>query len=122
MLAKSRVETLKAITIPRLELSAAIISTRLDKMMKEELDMKLDESVFWTDSNCVLKYFGNKSTRFQTLVTNRVSKIQDATETPQWIYLIYVNTYSDPADDASRRLMAIELLGSDRWLKGPVVL
>jgi hypothetical protein len=62
LLAKSRLATLKAITIPRLELSAAIITTRLDNMMKEELDRKLDESVFWTDSTCVSKYIGNENT------------------------------------------------------------
>jgi hypothetical protein len=85
-------------------------------MMKGELDMKVNESVFWTDSTCVLKYIGNESTRFQTFVANRVSKIQDATELSQWKY---VNTSSNRADDASRGLAAREILKKERWLKGP---
>jgi hypothetical protein len=88
-------------------------------MMKGELNMKVDESVFWTDSTCVLKYIGNESTRFQTFVANRVSKIQDATELCQWKY---VNTSSNPADGASRGLTARELLEEERWLKGPGLL
>jgi hypothetical protein len=79
MLANSRLPLLKAMSIttaesyhdPKIGMVAAIIATRLDKMMKKELDMKLDESLFWTDSTCVLKYIGNKSTRFQTFVINR---------------------------------------------------
>jgi hypothetical protein len=116
LIGKSRLAPLKAMTIPRLELSAAVVATRLNKMMTGELDMKVDESVFWTDSTCVLKYIGNESTRFQTFVANRVSKIQDATELSQWKY---VNTRSNPADDASRGLTAKELLEEERWLKGP---
>ena len=116
LIGKSRLAPLKAMTIPRLELSAAVVATRLDKMMKQELDMKVDQSLFWTDSTCVLKYIGNESTRFQTFVANRVSKIQDATEMSQWKY---VNTNLNPADDASRGLTVQELLEGERWLKGP---
>ena len=53
---KSRVVPLKQITIPRLELSAASIAIRLDKMMRRELKLHIDDSVFWTDSTSVLKY------------------------------------------------------------------
>ena len=84
--------------------------------MNNELDIKVNESVFWTDSTCVLKYIANESTRFQTFVANRIAKIQDATETSQWRY---VNTSFNPADDASRGLTADELLGTCRWLNGP---
>ena len=116
LMGKSRLAPLKATTIPRLELSAAVTATRLDKMMNNELDIKVNESVFWTDSTCVLKYIANESTRFQTFVANRIAKIQDATETSQWRY---VNTSFNPADDASRGLTADELLGTYRWLNGP---
>ena len=116
LIGKSRLAPLKATTIPWLELSAAVVATRLNKMMNHELDMKIDESVFWTDSTCVLKYIANESTRFQTFVANRVAKIQDATEVCQWRY---VNTSSNPADDDSRGLTADELSENRRWLTGP---
>ena len=46
MMAKSRVTPLKQISIPRLELSAALVSTRLDYMIRKELTITLDDSVF----------------------------------------------------------------------------
>ena len=66
---KSRVASLKAISVPRLELSAATVSVRQDRMLKEELGMPLNcESVFWSDSMSVLRYVKNESTRFHTFV------------------------------------------------------
>ena len=63
LIGKSRLAPLKATTIPRLELSAAVVATKLDKMMRQELDISPDESIFWTDSTCVLSYTQNESRR-----------------------------------------------------------
>ncbi len=59
ILAKSRLTPLKKITIPRLELAAATLAVKVDSMLKRELDMKLVESTFWTDSTAVLCYIRN---------------------------------------------------------------
>eukprot|EP00112_Aurelia_sp_Birch-Aquarium-sp1_P026656 Seg960.8 transcript_id=Seg960.8/GoldUCD/mRNA.D3Y31 product="hypothetical protein" protein_id=Seg960.8/GoldUCD/D3Y31 len=59
VLAKSRLAPLKRVTIPRLELTAATLAVKLDSMMKRELDMKLGESVYWTDSTAVLRCIRN---------------------------------------------------------------
>lgn len=109
LIGKSRLVPLKAITIPRMELSAAVVATKLDKMMRRELDIKIDESIFWTDSTCVLSYIQNESRRFQTFVANRIAKIQDASEL-------------SPADDASRGLMVEEIIENERWMFSPAFL
>lgn len=57
VMGKSRVTPLKTITIPRLELTAATLASRIDRM-------QLLESTFWTDSQSVLKYLGNETKRF----------------------------------------------------------
>ena len=116
VIAKSRLTPLKRITIPRLELTAATLSVKLDSMLKRELDMKLGESVFWTDSTAVLRYIANESRRFHTYVGNRIAVIHDGSSPSQWRY---VDTSLNPADDASRGLSADGLINSHTWLYGP---
>ena len=115
MIAKSRLTPLKTISIPRLELSAATVSIRLDRMMRKELQLPIDASYFWTDSTTVLKYINNEDKRFHTFVANRVAVVRDGSDPSQWRH---VETKVNPADDASRGLTADEFLGSTRLMNG----
>ena len=118
-MAKSRLTPLKAMTIPRMELSAAVLATRLDNIIKQELDLPLDGSTFWTDSSCVLRYIKNKDKRFQTFVANRISAILDQSTAMQWRY---VETSLNPADEAFRGVTLDALLNNQRWTHGPAFL
>lgn len=55
---------LKAVTIPRLELTAAVFAVRVNLMLRVELKFQLDDSIFWTDSSSVLRYINNEDRRF----------------------------------------------------------
>ena len=98
VMGKARVATLKQVTIPRLELAAAVLAVRLDKMLSAQLQLNLSESVFWSDSMTVLKYIANTTTRFKT---NRVSVIQALSRVTQWRH---VRSKMNPADAASRAM------------------
>lgn len=113
---KSRLAPLKETTIPRLELFAAVVATRLDTMIGKEIDNPIDASLFWTDSTCVLGYISNEDKRFQTFVANRVARIREVSSPSHWRH---VPTRLNPADDASRGLSANELINNRRWLSGP---
>ena len=77
IMAKARVVPLKPVTIPRLELTAATVAVRIDRMMQDQLELPLEPSVFWTDSTSVLKYVLNETSRFQTFVANRLTVCQE---------------------------------------------
>lgn len=70
VMGKSRLALLKPVTIPRMELSAAVLSARLDRMIQEDIEFAIDQSLFWTDSTCVLCYVENEDKRYQTFVAN----------------------------------------------------
>jgi hypothetical protein len=60
VIGKARLPLLKVVMIPRLELSAAVVATRLDKMVRNKIDISIDASIFWTDSTTVLGYILNE--------------------------------------------------------------
>lgn len=106
-------------TIPRMELATAMLATRVDKVLKTELQMQLESSMFWIDSQSVLKYTANQHTRFHTFVANRIFIIREATEMTQWRY---ANTKINTADVASRGQTADKCMVNGRWIQGPDIL
>ena len=52
---KSRVAHVKQMTIPRLELSAALLAVRMNQTLQEEFQTKVDKTVIWSDSTVVLQ-------------------------------------------------------------------
>lgn len=115
VIGKSRVVPLKSITIPRLELTAALTSVKISTLLHNELDYANVVDYFWTDSNVVLGYIANDSKRFHVFVANRVQQIRSVTDPSQWNY---VNSINNPADIASRGSTPIEL-GRSSWFSGP---
>ena len=116
VISKARVAPLRETTIPRLELCAAVLSAKLDGMIRNEMDITVSRSVFWTDSSVVLQYVHNEDKRFHTFVANRISVIHTASTPAQWRY---VNSELNPADDVSRGLSAEGIMNSSRWFGGP---
>lgn len=90
LFAKARVAPLKPITIPRLELTAAVVVVRVDKMLQLEFQLPLTKACFWTDSTSVLKYIKNENRRFQTFVANRIATIRD--NSPYSSYSTFLRT------------------------------
>ena len=96
---KSRVAPLKITTIPRLELTTAVVSAKVGVMLQEELNYAKLKQYFWTDSKVVLGYINNDAKRFRRIVANRVQIIRSNSDTKQWQH---IDTKNNPADHASR--------------------
>ena len=110
---------LKQLSIPRLELQAAVLAVRLYCVVKQELTVNIKDAIFWSDSKTVLQYIANESRRFHTFVANQVSDIHDTTNPTQWTC---VPGHCNPAHDYTRGLRAADLDDNWRWLHGPAFL
>ncbi len=116
MMGKSHVAPVKQTTIPRMELTAAVVAVNTDKMLKDELEMELLDSVFWTDSTTVLRYIDNEKLHFKTFVANRIAIIRESTKPQQWRY---VSTSKNPADSPSRVVSCEKFMKNTNWIIGP---
>lgn len=115
VLGKARLAPQPALTIPRLELCAAVLAVEIAEVIAEEIDHQLDSISFYTDSKVILGYIHNQSRRFYVYVNNRVQRIRESTTPEQWNY---VPTDQNPADHGSRSVLASKLQ-STSWFTGP---
>ncbi|XP_068723688.1 uncharacterized protein [Montipora capricornis] len=81
--AKSRVAPLKKITIPWLQLQAAVLASRLQATIKEESRFQFKETVIFTDSAIVLAWVRGKIRRYKPFVSSRIGEIQSQTDPAQ---------------------------------------
>ncbi|XP_071962704.1 uncharacterized protein [Antedon mediterranea] len=112
--AKSRVAPLKKLTIPRLELQAAVMAARMGKSITDESSLPLTDVLFFTDSMIVLGWLKKPSCCYKQFVGTRVLEIQNKTKPENWRH---VSGVENPADDVSRGIPVTNLNG--RWIRGP---
>jgi hypothetical protein len=112
--AKSCVAPVKAITIPRPELSAATIGTRLETSIVKELEKRDITLFFWSDSSAVITWI-KRDDRWGVFVWNRVQEIRNLTSKESWRHVPGV---MNPADLLSRGC-TVQQLTLSRWWEGP---
>lgn len=115
--AKARVAPIRQTTIPRLELMAALLASRLAKTIYDEFKIKPSSVVLWTDSMIVLAWIQAESTTLKPFVGVRVTEIQASWDQTCWRF---VPTDLNPADDLSRGIPVRKL--NQRWMNGPAFL
>ena len=113
--AKSKVCPTKAMTIPKLELSAAVKACELAAKIKEALGEDF-KTIFWTDSMTTLYWIKGISRQYKAFVANRVAVIHDKSEPSQWRH---VPGKENPADVISRGCGLSELRNAELYWNGP---
>ncbi|XP_065174407.1 uncharacterized protein LOC135804458 [Sycon ciliatum] len=116
--AKTRVAPLHSVSIPRLELMAAVMAIRLASVVTRALGLAMSDVVLWTDSQNVLYWIRGRSRSYKAFVANRVSEIHNQSQPSQWHH---VPTDQNPADVVSRGT-TVPNLDTTVWLNGPAFL
>ena len=118
VMGKARVAPLNHVSVPRLELTAALVSAKISAFLERELKYEYITHYYWVDSKVVIAYIQNEAKRFHVYVANRVQQIRDLTSPDAWLY---VESQLNPSDLASRGSSVAKLVHS-RWLHGPLFL
>lgn len=114
--AKSKVAPLKSVTIPRLELCAALILSRLISNVLNSLQLKFEHIYCWSDSTIVLGWIRTSPSLLKPFVNSRVAEIQSLTNSFEWRH---VPTKENPADLVSRGLRPKQIVDSHMWWHRP---
>ena len=117
--AKSRIAPMKKLTIPRLELCAALLGAELTSRVKSDLQFNDTPTYFWSDSTIVLSWIQSSSAGLHTFVANRVTSVQQLTHAEQWHH---VSSGDNPADVLSRGTSPEQLKHNSAWFYGPLFL
>ena len=115
---KSRVAPQKFLTIPKLELVAAVSAVRLKNLIVEEHDYVIGSIYFWTDSVTVPLWIRSYAQKHQVFVSKRVAEIMESSTVDQWNH---VPGDRNPAEIGTRGVTITQLQESD-WLTGPASL
>ena len=114
LFSKTRLAPKKQLSIPRLELLAALIGMRCLNFVQKELNMDIVSKHIWLDSQCVLCWIESKKS-LNTFVANRVKEIKEQTD----VQFHYIPTQQNPADIASRGTSTVQLQTNKLWWHGP---
>ncbi|XP_015377512.1 PREDICTED: uncharacterized protein LOC107171770 [Diuraphis noxia] len=108
----------ESLTIPRLELCAALLLAQLLHRLYLKITSIVPVSKVraWTDSSIVLSWLTTDQKFFKIFVTNRVAKIRSLLPECEWSH---VSTMDNPADPSSRGWLPDDLVACSLHWKGP---
>ena len=110
---KTRVAPLKKLTLPQLELMAAVVGARPASYLRNQL--KIAHTVYWSDSQIVIHWLSSNKDLKQ-FVKNRVIEIRESTRNATWNYC---PSSDNPADLLTRGVRTDALIASELWNNGP---
>ena len=116
VVSKTRVARVRKISLPRLELMAALITVRLCIYVKDAIDCPISRFVCCTDNSSTLHWIKGSASRWKPFVANGVREVQSLLDPNVWRYCPGSH---NPADLPSRGLSVSQLRESQLWWKEP---
>ncbi|XP_049292260.1 uncharacterized protein LOC125768526 isoform X2 [Anopheles funestus] len=114
---KTKVAPLKTISIPKLELKAAVLGCRMLTKIKEQHSFTIHRHYLWSDAGVCLAWIKSANPRrYQQFVSVRVGEILTTTDPRDWRW---VPSKLNVADLATKWNTGPELTNENPWFTGP---
>ena len=111
---KGRLAPMKTLSIPKLEIQAALLAARLKDDILTAITVCINHVYMWTDSTIVLQRL-NSTEKLPVFVANRVGKVLKSTTIDEWHHVL---SGDYPADTGTRGISS-EVLKDSSWVIGP---
>ena len=116
VMAKTKLAQKKTISIPKLELNAALLAARLSNFVQKSMTRPIKHRRFWTDSSCVRNWVRSTAAFYKPYVSHRVGEIQTLTESSKWRF---IPGRLNISDGATRSGLTPEQPLPENWIDGP---
>lgn len=103
-------------SIPRLELQACVLGTRLLKFVQDGHTIQARKRVFWTDSTTAWHWIRSDPRNFKPFVAHRLGEIHENTNGAEWRWL---RSRYNPADEATKWGCGPYFSSESKWFNGP---
>ena len=97
-------------SIPRLELQAAVYSVKLRTLIVQEHDLQIDSVTLWTDSVTVLQWLQSADKKQNVFYANRAADILENSTIDEWKH---VNGELNSSDFGTRGITIQKLTKGD---------
>ena len=111
VISKTKVEPIKQLSIPRLEVEAATLGAELAGFCESEMTTIITSNHFWTDSTATLGWIQSNQ-RQKMYIANRLTKIHENSNPHNWRH---IPGKVNPADHGTRGLIPSDI--PNLWLQ-----
>ena len=116
IMAKTRLMSLKTISIPRGELMGCQLAVSVAKTICKELNVSMRQVIYLSDSTTAIWWIHGEPRNFRPFVANRVAEVTSESDPGQWHH---IRTNLNIADIATRGAAAQDLQPESDWINGP---
>ena len=91
VMGRTKLAQLKTLSIPRLELNAALLGARLGKFVFESFSIEVKKLIsrrfYWTDSSSVRNWVRSTASYYKPYISTRLGEIQTLTKPTEWRFV-----------------------------------